>query len=438
MDKMREGFEALAQRVFAGLVHGERAIVSFSGEDSTFVRFNRSRIRQAGEVVQQYLTVRLIDGARHASETFTVGGDSDVARVDHAVAALRGRLRQVPDDPHLLLPDTIQSTEDVDTNQLPDAIDAIAPLVDGTRDRVGLWASGGLARGLADSNGQRNWFSRHSYALDWCDVHAGDKATKTSMAGFVFDPAELVRKDAEARAAVAALARPVKRLAPGGYRAWLTPAAIEEIAGLIVGGFAESGVRTASTPWLKLARGERRLNAAVQMLENTADGVAPPFQEDGFVRPARVPLVTDGAWAGTLVSPRSAREWGVATNGAGEAEQAVSFEIGAGTLPTADAARALGDGVWVSNLWYLNWSDRAAARVTGMTRFATFWVEGGEIAQPIEVMRFDDTLYDLFGDRLEALGAERETVLSNDTYGERKAESHVLPGALVRELVFTL
>jgi predicted Zn-dependent protease len=73
-----------------------------------------------------------------------------------------------------------------------------------------------------------------------------------------------------------------------------------------------------------------------------------------------------------------------------------------------------------------------------MTRFATFWVEGGEIAQPIEVMRFDDSLYDLFGDRLEALSAERETVLSNDTYGERKAESRLVPGALLKELRFTL
>lgn len=438
MDRMREGFERLAGRVFAGLTGDEVALCNFSGEDSTFVRFNRSRVRQAGDVVQQYLNVRLVDGARHASETITVGSEDDAARVDAVVASLRHRLGELPDDPHLLLPDRVASTESVHVSRLPDPFDALAPLIDGTRDRVGLWASGGLVRGFASSTGQRNWFARHSYSLDWCDVHAGDKAVKTSLAGFDFDPAELARKDVEARAAAAALARPVKRLSPGGYRAWLTPSAVEEIAGLISGAFSEASVRTASSPWLKLSRGERALHPSVSFVENTADGAAPPFQDDGFLRPDRVALVQAGAWAGTLISPRSAREWSLATNGASESEGAQSLEIGGGALPIADAQRALGDGVWVSNLWYLNWSDRAAARVTGMTRFATFWVEGGEIAQPIEVMRFDDSLYDLFGDRLDALSAERETMLSNDTYGERKAESRLVPGALLKELRFTL
>ena len=438
MERMRDGFEAIAQRVFGSLTGDEVALCTFAGEDSTFVRFNRSRIRQAGDVVQQYVNVRLVDGARHASETLTVGSEDDVARIDAAVAGLRARLRDVPDDPHLLLPTAVQSTESVDTNRLPDPFHAIAPLVDGARDRVGLWASGGLARGFASSTGQRNWFARHSFSLDWCDVHAGDKAVKTSIAGFDFDPAELALKDTQARAAAAALARPVKKLDPGGYRAWLTPSAVEEIAGLIAGAFSESSVRTASSPWLKLSRGERSLHPGVAFTENTLAGAAPPFQDDGFLRPDRVDLVRGGAWAGTLVSPRSAREWGLSTNGAAESETALSLEIGGGDLPMDQALAALGAGVWVSNLWYLNWSDRAAARVTGMTRFATFWVEGGEIAQPIEVMRFDDSLYDLFGDRLEALSAERETVLSNDTYGERKAESRLVPGALLKELRFTL
>ena len=35
--------------------------------------------------------------------------------------------------------------------------------------------------------------------------------------------------------------------------------------------------------------------------------------------------------------------------------------------------------VYVNNVWYLNYSDRSACRMTGMTRFATFWVEHGVI-----------------------------------------------------------
>ena len=39
----------------------------------------------------------------------------------------------------------------------------------------------------------------------------------------------------------------------------------------------------------------------------------------------------------------------------------------------------LGTGLFVGNLWYTNFSDRAACRTTGMTRFATFWIDEGEI-----------------------------------------------------------
>jgi predicted Zn-dependent protease len=66
-----------------------------------------------------------------------------------------------------------------------------------------------------------------------------------------------------------------------------------------------------------------------------------------------------------------------------------------------------------------------------MTRFGTFWVEDGELIAPLAVMRFDDSLYRLLGDRLEALTRERELILSAETYGGRSCESALLPGALV-------
>ena len=93
----------------------------------------------------------------------------------------------------------------------------------------------------------------------------------------------------------------------------------------------------------------------------------------------------------------------------------------------------------MSNLWYLNYSDRNAARITGMTRFATFWVEDGEIVAPLNVMRFDDSVFDLFGDRLEALGARAPVSLNNSTYFERSTGSTTTaPGMLLSGFTFTL
>ena len=98
----------------------------------------------------------------------------------------------------------------------------------------------------------------------------------------------------------------------------------------------------------------------------------------------------------------------------------------------------LGTGIYVGNVWYLNYSDRPACRTTGMTRFATFWVEDGEIKAPLNVMRFDETIYRMLGENLVGLTAEREMILDAGSYGARSVASGRLPGALVEDFTFTL
>ncbi len=156
------------------------------------------------------------------------------------------------------------------------------------------------------------------------------------------------------------------------------------------------------------------------------------------MRPARVPLIEDGRLVGSLVSPRTAREFGLAANGANGFEGPESLSMAPGALATKDALAALGTGLFVGNLHYLNYSDRPAARITGMTRFATFWVEDGQIVAPVDVLRFDDTLFRMLGANLEALTAETELLLASDTYRERQLASMRLPGALLSEMTFTL
>ncbi len=128
-----------------------------------------------------------------------------------------------------------------------------------------------------------------------------------------------------------------------------------------------------------------RLDPRVTISEATAEGVAPAFQGEGFVRPDRVPLIDGGRLVGSLVSPRTAREFGARDQrrqrlrGTGSARR-----WRAARSPRADAIEALGTGLYVGNLHYLNYSDRPACRMTGMTRFATFWVENGKIVAPVE------------------------------------------------------
>jgi predicted Zn-dependent protease len=174
------------------------------------------------------------------------------------------------------------------------------------------------------------------------------------------------------------------------------------------------------------------------MRESTESGIAPGFQQDGYTRPPYVELINGGALAHTLVSPRSAKEYSLVTNGANSGERPESLDVAAGGLAAADALGAVDKGLYISNLWYLNFSDRPAGRITGMTRFATFWVEGGKIIAPVNPMRFDDTIYRVLGSQLIDFTRERELLMSTSTYSERSTASTHLPGALLASLRFTL
>ena len=151
-----------------------------------------------------------------------------------------------------------------------------------------------------------------------------------------------------------------------------------------------------------------------------------------------MPLVTNGKLVGSLVSPRTAKEFELATNGANASESPESLEMAGGVLAGEDALAALDTGLYLGNLWYLNFSDRPACRVTGMTRFASFWVDRGRIVAPVNVMRFDDSIYRLLGEHLVGLTAESELVVSGDSYRARSVSSMRLPGAVVSEMAFTL
>jgi predicted Zn-dependent protease len=139
-----------------------------------------------------------------------------------------------------------------------------------------------------------------------------------------------------------------------------------------------------------------------------------------------------------MVSPRTGAEYGIPSNGAGEDEGMSAMAVDGGMLAEADAVRALDKGLYVGNLHYLNFSDRANGRVTGMTRFATFWVEDGRIVAPVNVMRWDDTLYRMLGEQLEALTDRPQWILDNRTYGLRSVQTSRVPGALLRKMAFTL
>jgi predicted Zn-dependent protease len=440
MGPARAAWEELADGVVGMLRPGEHCLLGFSGEESDFVRFNHARIRQAGRVVQGMLTIDLVAGGSHASASCRLGGglESERAGLAARLGELRAQLAVAGEDPYLLYSTAAEGSVREDPMALPDSALALDELTaHRDLDLVGLWAAGTIQRGFASSFGQRSWHSVHTFNASWSCHLAGDRSVAGAYAGTAFAVGELAARLQASRAELSGLRRPAASVTPGRYRAYLAPSAVKELLGMLGwGGFSLKAQRAGTSPLLRLAEGAARLHPGVVLSEDRGIGLAPRFTDSGFITPERVPLVSAGAIDQLLVSPRSAREFGLAPNA--EDESPCSLVMAPGELATADALTRLGRGLWIGNLWYCNYSDPNACRITGLTRFACWWVEGGEIVAPLPVMRFDDSIYGLLGERLLALTREREQLHSTSTYSERALESMLLPGLLVEDLALTL
>jgi predicted Zn-dependent protease len=436
-------FDTLAAELCTAIDGADRITLYLAAEDSHFIRFNRAAVRQATHVRQCNATLAVVQGARRIESTLSLTGqvDADLATLLAERAALLAQLPDVPEDPYLLLPDEVSGSHRHETGALPSPEALVLAVTSAAKglDLVGFYAGGPVVRAFADSRGQRHWHHVESFHIDWCLYQQADKAVKTSYAGTHWDPAEFARRVALGAQRLPLLAQPPRSLSPGAYRAYFTPIAMAELLGTLGwGGFGAQARHTGTSSLSRLAHRDAQLSPLVQLSEDTQHSIAPAFTAEGFAKQPSVSLVEAGRATGTLNSPRSARQYGLPANGAGAQEFPEALRLAPGTLREADALGTLDTGLYVSNLWYLNYSDRVACRMTGMTRFACFWVEGGKLAAPLAVMRFDDSFLRMFGEGLVAFTDRAELIPENGTYKERQLTSTTTPGALVEGWRLTL
>ncbi len=432
----RAHFDALADALCVPTPGTDRVTLALKAEGSDFVRFNRSAVRQATQVSQGHATLAVMRGRRRSETRLALSGRlaDDIAALRAERGAMLAQLDELPDDPHLLLPEGVSTSERDESGRLPSAeqlVRAVAATAAGL-DFVGFYAGGDVVRAFADDAGSRHWHRVESFHIDWCLYHAADRAVKSAYAGTHWDDAEFARRVDAGRLQLPLLALPPRRLSPGEYRAWFAPAAMGELLSVLGwSGFSGRARRTGTSSLVRLEHGDAAMHPDIHIEEDTAGGIAPAFTADGFTRPGRIALVEGGRAGGTLNSSRTAREYGLPANGANMLESPESLSLRTGSLPSDDALAALDHGLVVSNLWYLNYSDRQACRATGMTRFACFWVEDGRLVAPVSVMRFDDSLLRMFGEGLLGLGDRAEIIPENSTYENRHLASVTTPGALV-------
>lgn len=440
---MKNYFFELARSIDRHLKPPEQYSAWFSAEEMHYVRFNQARCRQAGSVWQHKLSIDLIEGLRHARMTLTLTKcpKTDEALIASALTTLRGYLKGSAEDPYLLINSQPQPSEHVGNVykcSKEEIVDTILETTQGL-DFVGSYIGGPMYRGYAQSSGQRNWFEKSSFVIDWSLCHSGDKAVKQNYSGENFDKLAFKNKIEEGKQGLALLAQKTQSIAKGSYRVYFSPAAVYELLSMLNWcGFSRSALETKTSPLGPLYQNSKTLSPQFTLTENMQNSVGPNFQAQGFLKPEQLMLIEQGRLKNTLISPKTAKEYGLSHNGADANETMVSMDLAAGTLAHPDILSTLDTGLFINNLWYLNFSDRQNGCMTGMTRFLCYTVKDGQPKFPFSVMRFDDSIYRFFGENLVTLTNFRELLIDNSTYDERATNCAMLPGIIADDVRFTL
>jgi predicted Zn-dependent protease len=443
-DALRRRFQNFCSTLFANLNECEHARIALRAENTHFLRFNKGLARQNGVIENAYLNVQLLTDAGASTVVavqFVPTDDGAPPLVKQVLEKARRQIDGVPADPYANKPSAASTSRTVHEGKLlpaTEAIEAILGSLPRNTDFVGIYAAGPTISALADSAGMNHWFAAESFFVDYSLWLSNGRAIKSGYAGREWNQQAFRASVAEAQRNLEILQRPQKTLRPGSYRAFLAPSATADLLEMFSwGAISEGSIQRKDSPLCAVRSGEKHFSPLFSLKENFNLGFAPRFTEDGELAPEEILLFDEGRFVQALVGARTQKEFGVGSNGAGS-ERLRSTEMATGSLPMSDAFRAIGTGLYLSNLHYLNWSDVNSGRVTGMTRYGCLWVEDGEAVCPIQDLRFDDTIFRTFGSELESVTRESVIIPDTSTYENRALGAIRTPGIMLRSLNFTL
>ena len=440
MDKY---FNIINEYLFALLNKEEIIKTGMWGEKSQFIRLNNSKVRQTGIIDDMSYSIALIFNNRQVSCSTTLNGniDYDKRHLENILQSLRDDILKVPEDPYIVYPTKGENSNEKNKGNLLDFGNAVSSLLPSTQgvDLAGIWASGSVYTGVANSLGQQHWFETETFSLDYSLITEDKKMVKDCFAGTHWNQDLYEKYINNSKHKLKIMNREAVKIDPGNYRTFIAPAGVADIVDMFSwGGISESSLQQKDSALLKMRQENIQLSPCFTLTEDFSNGMVPKFNSNGEIAPESLPLIVGGSLENTLVSTRTEKEYGVDSNFASSDEGLRSPIIKSGNLKENEILSKLDKGVYLSNLHYLNWSDRLGGRITGMTRYACFYVENGEIVAPIENMRFDDTIYNVFGNNLESVTDKNQLIPNVGTYDGRNLGGSHCPGILLNSFSLTL
>ena len=231
---MREYFENITRELFKNIKSNELLIINFDAEESKFVRLNKGKIRQAGSVKQISMTLSLsTKDKRNLKSYVRLNGsfERDISTLIKTLNYLRRELPDLPKDPYMMFSTSVHSTEITSEKQsTSDEVILEHILNSATKlDLVGIFSSGSIYTGLANSLGQKNWHEDYSFSFDYSIYNKNNNAIKLNYSSKKWNKDDydfILNKGIEK---LAILSNTEKKITTGEYRVYLEPSALNEI-----------------------------------------------------------------------------------------------------------------------------------------------------------------------------------------------------------------
>lgn len=433
----------VANRLLDRRTSDEIIALSLAAEDSLFVRMNQAKVRQSTQIQQGFAELSYIKDKRNLKITvpITFQLEADLKMLEVALQACREKIGSLLPDPFLQLPTDQgefyqQASRKILRNEL---VDHCLSKVQGS-DFVGILTAGEMVRANINSLGLNQWFENTTFFLDFSLYTSNQQAVKGLYGGTEWQDQEYDELIAKKMAMLDHLNRPLMTIEKQKYRTYFSSSAVATLLeGLSDMGFgSREAYQRGQSPLKRLIDKNEILSPSFSLRENFTSGQTPRFNELGEVCDEVIDVINQGQFKNLLCSTRSAKEYGLESTFANAQESLRSPEILPGNLSAEQEMEALGTGLYVSDLHYLNWSNIQTGSLTGMTRFGCFWVENGKIVAPVKDMRFDESLYHFWGKGLVGFSNKADTFPKTGSYFQRDLGTLKAPAMLVDDFTFVL
>jgi len=273
---------------------------------------------------------------------------------------------------------------------------------------AGFHTARASANATATANGNRRYF-RSSRADLSVTARTPDGTGSGYYSGDHFD---LNRLDAR-HIAMEAVNKAIKSrnpqpIDPGTYPVILEPQAVSDALSFLTGAFdarqAEEGRSAFSTKGGKTRLGEAMFNERVNLYSDPMHPELPatPATNEG-IPATRLSLVKGGVVENFTYSRYWAQEKKRAAS-----PGPVNYILESTQAPVSmdDMIKGMKRGLLITRFWYVRMVDARTLVITGLTRDGLWWIENGQIKNPVRNLRFNQSVLAMLAPgNVEAIGA---------------------------------